>query len=173
MVTIKLILKICSLSIQHVCCIERKSRSKLEGDAEMKRRIRKDGDQVGGDQISVGDISGSQGVAIGRGARVEVRSGIAAKELAELFSPIYQKIASRPPDPSVEKDEISDQVKRIEKEVATGDKAEPTKVERWLRNLAAMAPDILDVTVAAITNPIAGISMTVRKIAQRVKEEVH
>jgi hypothetical protein len=73
----------------------------------------------------------------------------------------------------VEKDEISDRVKRIEKEVATGDKAEPAKVERWLRNLAAMAPDILDVTVAAITNPIAGISMTVQKIARKVKEETH
>ena len=79
---------------------------------------------------------GADADAVGRGARVEIRSGIAAKEPAELFSPIYQKIASRPPDPSVEKDEISDRVKRIEKEVATGDKAEPAKVERWLRNLA-------------------------------------
>lgn len=139
----------------------------------MKGRIRKNGDQVGGDQISVGDISDSEGVAIGRGARVEIRSGIGTKELAQLFSPIYKKIESRPPDPSVEKEEITDRVKRIEKEVATGEKAEPTKVERWLRNLAAMAPDILDVTVAALTSPIAGISMAIRKIAQKVKEETH
>jgi hypothetical protein len=139
----------------------------------MKSRIRKNGGQVRGDQISVGDIKGSQGVAIGRGARVQIQSGIGAKELAELFSPVYQKIESRRPDPLVEKEEITDRVKRIEKEVASGDKAEPTKVERWLRNLAAMAPDILDVTVAAITNPVAGISMTVRKIAQKVKEETH
>jgi hypothetical protein len=55
--------------------------------------------------------------------------------------------------------------------VAAGEKAEPTKVERWLRNLAAMAPDILDVTVAAITDPTAGIYMAIRKIAQKVKEE--
>jgi len=139
----------------------------------MKGRIRKNGAQVGGDQISVGDISGSQGVAIGRGARVEIRSGIDTKELAQLFSPIYKKIESRPSDPSVEKEEITDRVKRIEKEVAIGEKAEPTKVERWLRNLAAMAPDILDVTVAALTSPIAGISMAIRKIAQKVKEETH
>ncbi len=85
---------------------------------------------------------------------------------------IYQKIESRPPDPLVEKEEITDQVKRIENEVAAGEKAEPAKVERWLRNLAAMAPDILDVTVAAITNPAAGIYLAIRKIAQKVKEEV-
>jgi uncharacterized protein associated with vWA-MoxR-VMAP ternary system len=130
------------------------------------------GDQVGGDIISVGNISDSQGVAIGRGAQVKIQSGIDAKELSEIFSTIYQKIESRPPDPLVEKEEIVDQVKRIENEVAAGEKAEPTKVERWLKNLAAMAPDILDVTVAALTNPIAGISMAIRKIAQKVKEEV-
>jgi hypothetical protein len=73
----------------------------------------------------------------------------------------------------VEKEEIADKVKRIENEVATGEKAEPAKIERWLRNLAAMAPDILDVTVAAVINPIAGISMTIQKIAQKVKEEMH
>ena len=139
----------------------------------MKDEIKKDGDQVDGDKISVGDISNSQGVAVGRGARVEIQSGIRAKELAELFSPIYQKIESRLPDAVVEKEEITDRVKRIEKEVASDEKAEPAKVERWLRNLAAMAPDILDVTVAALTSPIAGISMTVQKIAQKVKEETH
>ena len=139
----------------------------------MKGKIRKNGDQVGGDQISVGDIRGSQGVAVGRGAHVELQSGIRAKELAEIFSQIYQKIESRPSDAVVDQEEITDQVKRIENEVAPGNKAEPAKVERWLRNLAAMAPDILDVTVAALTNPIAGISMTVQKIARKVKEEIH
>ncbi len=130
------------------------------------------GDQVGGDRISVGNISGSQGVAIGRGSQVKIQSGTNVKELSELFSAIYQKIQSRPPDPVVEKEEIIDQVKRIENEMAAGEKAEPAKVERWLRNLAAMAPDILDVTVAAITNPAAGIYLAIRKIAQKVKEEV-
>ena len=129
------------------------------------------GDQVGGDKISVGNISGSQGVAIGRDAQATVQSGIGSKELSELFSAIYQKIESRPPDPLVEKEEIIDRVKRIENEVANGEKAEPGKVERWLRNLAAMAPDIFDVTVAAITGPAAGIYMAIRKIAQKVREE--
>lgn len=130
------------------------------------------GDKVGGDKISVGNISRSQGVAIGRGARAAVQSGMGAKELHELFSAIYQKIEARPPDPLVEKEEITEQVKRIEDEVATAEKAEPAKIERWLRNLAAMAPDILEVTVAALTSPLAGISTAVRKIAQKAKEEM-
>ena len=139
-----------------------------------KRASREEGhgDQVGGDKISVGNISRSRGVAIGRGARATVQSGIGSKELAELFSSIYQKIESRSPDPLAEKEEITDQVKRIESEVAKGEKAQPEKVERWLRNLAAMAPDILDVTLATITSPLAGISMAIRLIAQKVKKEM-
>ncbi len=132
---------------------------------------KRDRDQIGGDKISIGNISNSQGVAIGRGAQVKVQSGIGAKEIAELFIPIYQHIDSRPPDPLVEKEEITDQVKRIETEVATGEKAEPSKVERWLRNLATMAPDILEVTLGALTSPIAGVSLAIQKIAQKMKEE--
>ena len=130
------------------------------------------GDQVGGDKITIGNISDSQGVAIGRGASVEIRSGASAGELAKLFSTIYQKIESRPTDASVEKEEISDQVKRIETEVASGEKAEPSKIERWLRNLALMAPDILDVTLGALTSPIAGISVAIQKIAQKMRDEM-
>lgn len=131
------------------------------------------GDKVGGDVISVGSISNSQGVAIGRGAQVRIQSGLGAKELSELFTPIYQKIELRPPNPMVEKEEIVDRVKRIENEVKSGEKAEPTKVERWLHDLAVMAPDILDVTLGALTSPIVGISVAIQKIAQKVKEETH
>lgn len=131
------------------------------------------GDKAGGDIISVGSISNSQGVAIGRGAQVRVQSGVGAKELAELFLPIFQKIELRPTDPLVEKDEISDRVKRIEKEVMTGENAQPSRVERWLKDLAAMAPDILDVTLGALTSPIAGISIAVQKIAQKMREGIH
>jgi hypothetical protein len=130
-------------------------------------------DQVGGDKIIVGDISDSQGVAIGRDAQVRIQSGISPKELVEVFAPIYQTIEVRQPDPLVEKEEITDRVRRIENEIATGEKAQPSKVERWLRDLAGMAPDILDVTVAAIMSPVAGISVVIQKIAQKVKEDMH
>lgn len=151
----------------------KKHRVRLTQVGKGSNRVEVHGDQVGGDRISVGNISDSPGVAIGRGAQVKVQSGIDAKEISELFLPIYQKIESRPPDPFVEKQEITDQVKRIENEVATGERAKPATVVRWLRNLATMAPDIFDVTVAALTSPAAGIYMTIRKIAQKAKDETH
>ena len=43
-----------------------------------------------GDQISVGNITDSHGVAIGRGAQVKLQSGVGVKELTQSFLPIYQ-----------------------------------------------------------------------------------
>src|SRR5687768_9545908 len=39
------------------------------------------------------------------------------------------------------------------------------------RNIARMAPDVLDVIVASLANPLAGLGVAVKKIAEKAKEE--
>jgi hypothetical protein len=123
-----------------------------------------------GDQIIVGDISHSTGIAIGRGAKTSVTQGLSGTDLAAVFAPIYRAIQARPADPDVDRDEIKEVAQKIEKEATKGLEANPGKVERWLSFLAKMAPDILDVTVACLTNPAAGIATAIRKVAQKAKE---
>lgn len=123
-----------------------------------------------GDQISVGDISGSSGIAIGRGARASSRTGMSGAELSQLFADIYKQIEARRSDPTVDKEEITEKVKNIETEAAKGDDANPGKLERWLRNLSDMAPDIFEVTAAALTNPVAAASTVIRKIVAKAKQ---
>ena len=91
--------------------------------------------------------------------------------LAQLFEAIYQQIEARPEDPDVDHEEIAGEVKRIEQEVAKAEAANPNKVKRWLANLAEMAPDILEVTVASLTNPAAGVATVISKIAKKAKAE--
>ncbi|MCS6910173.1 MAG: hypothetical protein NZM11_06335 [Anaerolineales bacterium] len=122
-----------------------------------------------GDHISVGDITGSSGIAIGRGAQATVSSGPSAAELAKAFAEIYKQIEARPPDPNVDKEELKEDVRRIEQEVAKGDAANPSKVERWLKGLAKMAPDIFEVTAAALTGPLAAVSTVIRKVVEKAK----
>jgi hypothetical protein len=129
------------------------------------------GDKVGGDKITVGDISGSSGVAIGRGAQATVKQGLGGDEIARLFEAVYQQIEARPEDPDVDKEELTETVQKVQEETAKGEEANPKKVERWLSNLAEMAPDILDVTVACLTNPAAGIATVIQKVAGRAREE--
>lgn len=128
------------------------------------------GDKVGGDKISFGDVKGI-GIAIGRRASATVTQGVSVAELAQLFGVVYQQIEARPDDPDVDKEEIQEQVQKIEKEAAGGEEANPSKVERWLKGLLAMAPDIFDVTVATLANPIAGVATVIRKVAQKAQEE--
>jgi hypothetical protein len=129
------------------------------------------GDKVGGDKITVGDISGSTGVAIGRGAQATVTQGLGGDEIASLFAEIYQQIEARPEDPDVDKEELTETVQKVQEEAAKGEEANPNKVERWLKFLSDMAPDILNVTVACLTNPVAGVATAIRKIAEKAKAE--
>ena len=127
------------------------------------------GDKVAGDKITTGNITGSSGIAIGRGARATVTTGLSGNEAAQLFQAIYAQIQARPADPSVEKGEIQEKVTQIEQEAKTGAQANEGKLGRWLRELAGMAPDIFDVTVACLTNPVAGFAEVVKKIAAKAK----
>jgi hypothetical protein len=129
------------------------------------------GDKVGGDKISLGDISGSTGIAIGRGARATVTQGLGGDEIARLFAEVYQQIKTRSEDPDVDKEELTETVQKIQGEVARGEEANPHKVERWLKTLAGMADDIFEVTVACLTSPAAGVATVIRKVAQKAKAE--
>jgi uncharacterized protein associated with vWA-MoxR-VMAP ternary system/zinc ribbon protein len=120
--------------------------------------------------ITTGSVSGT-GIAIGHGASASVQQGLSGSDVARLFATVYQRIDERPDDPAVDKDEIAVTVREVEQEAAKGADADPDKVEGWLRRLAGLAPDVLEVTLAAIVNPVAGVTMAVRKAAERVRAE--
>jgi hypothetical protein len=127
------------------------------------------GDKVSGDKITTGNITGSSGIAIGRGAQATATTGLSGTDAAQLFQAIYAQIQARPEDPSVGKEEIQEKVEKIEQEAKAGAQANEGKIGRWLRELAGMAPDIFDVTVACLTNPLAGFAEVVKKVAAKAK----
>ncbi|RPI52735.1 MAG: hypothetical protein EHM56_08060 [Chloroflexi bacterium] len=126
------------------------------------------GDQVGGDRITMGDISNAQ-VAAGRGAHVEVSQGLGGAELAATFQAVLDRIDRRPPDPNVEKEEIRDTVGKVKDEVAKGDAVNVAKVERWLRQLIDLAPDVADVALKGLANPVMGVAAAVAAVARRLR----
>jgi hypothetical protein len=93
-------------------------------------------------------------------------------DFEKLFALLEEKIQARPADPNVDKEEIQGQVKQIKTEAAKGESANPDKLDRWIHNLARMAPDIFEVMVASLAGPVAGLSVVIQKIAVRVKAEL-
>jgi len=110
-------------------------------------------------------------IAAGPGASVVINRGAGAAEIADAFEKIYSALESRRQDPDVAKEEIATTVRQIEEEVQKGEAANENKVNRWLKTLALMAPDIFEVTIDTLVNPLSGIKTVVQKIAQKAKEE--
>jgi hypothetical protein len=125
---------------------------------------------ISGDHITVGESRDSI-QAIGRKAQVNVTQVVQNPDLARAFERIQEAIAARPDDPDLDKQELSTTVVKIEEELGKGEEANPSKIQRWLKFLAMMAPDILEVVLAALTGPIPGITAAVRVIAEKVKSE--
>jgi serine/threonine-protein kinase len=120
---------------------------------------------VDGDTITVGNISGGY-VAIGPGAQVTlVSQGVGSGNITRLFETIYRQIEARPEDPNVDKEELIEIVKKIQREVARGEHATPSKVKRWLENLTELAPDIHKAMVAGLIQPGAGVPAPIRHLA--------
>lgn len=155
----------------------RNSGVNISGTPNIQARDIIGGDKnVQGDDISAsGDVNvvnigaGAQVGQVAAGKNISQNQGATAHDLAALFSAIYKQIDARPNDPNVERGEIRETVKKIETESAQGELANPTKVERWLKSLKELAPDILVITAAALLNPHAGVSTTVKNIAEQAR----
>jgi hypothetical protein len=126
------------------------------------------GDNVGGDALTIGAITGSSGIAIGSGASASVTIGVRGNELAALFQSIHQQIEARAADPAIDKAELTTAVNRIEQEVAKGDQANQIKVERWISGLTETAPEIANAVVGGLRSASAPIGSAIRQLVDRL-----
>jgi uncharacterized protein associated with vWA-MoxR-VMAP ternary system len=105
-------------------------------------------------------------------ARVNVGQQIihqATPEMEKLFKRAHKRIQVRPEDPKVDQAKLENQVKKIEAEAAKGEAADQSRLERWLKTLAKMAPDIVEVMAASLAGPVAGFAVVFKKIVERAK----
>lgn len=87
------------------------------------------------------------------------------------FESIYRTVDENPKLSPAEKVDVKAEIKDVEKEINNGDKADESGVMRHLRNVQRMAPDIVDVVIATLSNPVAGLGMVAKKIADKAAAE--
>ncbi len=130
--------------------------------------------------ISVGNISGVSGtVAIAGGditTNQTITNGLSAADIKQLFDRLSAAVDARPNTAPADKEDLKAEVEEIHQAVkAAGQDQKPPDeafLERHFRNIARMAPDILDVAVATLVNPLGGLGLVVKKIADKAKAEV-
>jgi hypothetical protein len=112
-----------------------------------------------------GNVSGSSITTAGGDVVGAAPAASSTGELYVHFEPILMQVRARPSDPDVETIEILQTVESIRDEAALGQAANPSKIERWVRNLTDMAPDVKDAVVETLQKPVGSVSQQVRQAA--------
>ncbi len=128
--------------------------------------------------IKVGNISGTSGevnIAGGNVTNYKTTSGLSATDIKQLFDQLYSSIETNTRVSPANKEDLKAEVKEIQSTVTEAaqkkEKVDEGFLARHFRNIARMAPDMLDVVVATLGNPLAGLGVAVKKIAEKAKEE--
>jgi hypothetical protein len=128
--------------------------------------------------IKVGDISetsGSVNIAGGDITTHHTAGGLSAAEVKQLFDQIYARIETRADTAPADKEDLKATVAEIQEPVMAAvqknEQVDEGFLARRFRNIARMAPDILDVVVATLANPLGGLGVAVKKIADKAKED--
>ncbi len=124
-----------------------------------------------GQNMKVGDITGSTGVAVGNSARSNVTqsSGTDPQAIARTFTELIRKINQLADED--QKADAQDALKKLQEEARKGEQPSEGRVRKWLDFLADLSPEIFDMVVASFTSPLSGLSTAFRKIAERAEEE--
>jgi hypothetical protein len=127
---------------------------------------------TGGGAYVGGSVTVREGDFIGRDkVTTTITQGADPEAIARAFKQFYDAVEARPKTPVPEKEDLKAELKEVEQEVAKGEKADEGFLVRRLRNIGRMAPDILEVVLATFANPVAGLGVVAKKIAEKIKGE--
>ena len=87
------------------------------------------------------------------------------------FAPVYHALEKSTTLTPGTKKTVEESVKQIEQETNKGNKAKGSFIQERLENIQRMAPDIADVVIATLQNPVIGISLAVKKVATKIQTE--
>lgn len=99
------------------------------------------------------------------------KNGLSADEIQLLFKDIYSAIEQKQNITLDEKADVKTELEEVKQELAKGEKADETFLQRRLRNMGRIAPDILEITLATMANPVAGLGIVAKKIADKMKDQ--
>ena len=82
---------------------------------------------------------------------------------------IERKIDSLQNLPEEDKSLLKQNTEQIVQEAEKGQQADASRIERLLNTVSVMAPDIFDVAITTLGNPLAGIGLVIKKIGDKAK----
>lgn len=103
-------------------------------------------------------------------------TGLSGKEIKALFDQLYAAIETRLETSPAVKEDLKADVKDIQdtvtKAAKKNEKVDEGFLARRFRNIARIAPDILEMAVTTLGGPLAGLGVAAKLIAEKAKEEI-
>jgi hypothetical protein len=115
--------------------------------------------------ISGGDINSTTNINTGSG---DIVYGAKVTTIDKVFNGLNLELDRMPEGP--DKDDARDTLQKLEDEARKGNQASESRVQRWLNFLAETAPDVWDVAIETFKNPISGIGLVFKKVAERARK---
>lgn len=128
--------------------------------------------------IQVDRISNTSGTVNVAGGNISMSTttGLSVEEIRHAFDQAYAKIDAHAGASPAKKEDIKAEMQEVQPAIAEAaqkkEKVDEKFIGQRFRNIARIAPDILDVIVATLVNPLGGVGVALKKIAEKAKDEV-
>jgi hypothetical protein len=127
------------------------------------------GKKSGRDMLEI-NVTGNNNAVATHGGKATVSISQAAQEEWNSWrEQMESEIKALKELPAEDQAMMTQNVEQVVKEAEKGETAYPSRIERLLNTISAMAPDILDVIVATVGNPLSGIGLVIKKIGEKAK----
>jgi hypothetical protein len=132
----------------------------------MAGKAKKTGINAGDNSVVIGGSVTGSNIVIGNNNTVSN----SAIKISPLFDEIYKKLEAKEDIKPHEKEDIQAELKDVQNEL---EKPEPdeTFLTRRFRNIKRMAPDIMEVAVETLKNPLGGVAEVMKKVVKRMADE--
>jgi hypothetical protein len=134
-----------------------------------RKKTRKLVSQEAGDVITVNNRGNNSAIAAGRGAKAVISQAETASDLKKWRKDMEKWIDAQKDLLPAEKTDLKDNVAKVADEVSKGKQADSSRLERLLNVILSLAPDIFDVAIATLANPLAGLGLVAKKIGERAQ----
>ncbi|MBE0670248.1 MAG: hypothetical protein IH588_06655 [Anaerolineales bacterium] len=127
---------------------------------------KKDGLSAGDNSIVIGGNVQGSNIVIGNDNKVISQS------IKPLFREIYRKLDEEKNIKPEDKEDLRAELQEIETALETPDPDE-TFLARRFRNLKRMAPEIAEIAIETLKNPVSGVAEVIKRIVKKAADEAN
>jgi len=134
----------------------------------MAEKKKKSGLSAGNGGVVIGGNVQGSNIVVGNHNTVSNQS----INIAPLFQTIYHYVDTHPKLQAGKKEDAKEELKEIETALEEP-KPDESFITRRFRNLQRMAPEIVEVAIETLKNPVGGVAEVIKRIASKMAEEAN